>query len=114
MSMLIKPNDINSITVESGSYEPYTDLVLVESDDDAIKFYVKNIVITNTSDSNVTATIKLNNNIIISKTVTQGEYFNYTPEIIVTKTTPLSISIGPQPSCDISILYIEKIDIVEE
>jgi len=113
MSMKIIPNDISSITVESGSYEPFTDLVLVSSDTDDTKFYVKNIVISNTGDENLTVTIKLNSNIIISKTITKDEYFNYTPEIIVTKDTPLSISAGPLANADISILYIEKIKVSE-
>jgi len=114
MSLLIKPNDIQSFVVESNSYDPYTDITLVESPDPNIKFYVKNIVVSNVGGSNIDVTLKLKNNIIISKTLVPNEYFNYTPEIIVTSDNPLKVNIGPQPNGDVSVLYMEKVEVVSD
>ena len=113
MSLLIRPNDIQSVVIEPNSYTAYDDITLVESTDEGTKFYVKNIVISNMGEGNIDITIKLNNNVIIGKTLSPNEYFNYTPEIIVTNTTPLSVNIGPQPNGAVSILYIEKVEVVD-
>jgi len=111
MSLLIRPNDIQSIVVEPNSYTAYDDITLVESADENTKFYTKNIVIANMGEGNIDITIKLNNNVLIAKKLSPNEYFNYTPEIIVTNTTPLSVNIGPQPNGGVSVLYIEKVQV---
>jgi len=106
--MIIQANDVNSIVVESGSYQANVNVTLVESDDGTIKYYVRNIVISNTGFEAATVTLKLRNNIIISKALEPEEYFNYTPQIIVNSTNPLNV-ISDKNTLDISVLFIEKI-----
>lgn len=108
--MIVKANDVNSIVVESGTYQPMAPITLVESGSDKIKYYVRNIVLSNTGAGKVTVSIRLRNNIVISQTLEPDEYFNYTPQLIVNNINPLVV-IADKNTLDISVLFIEKIEL---
>lgn len=110
--MIVQANDVNSIVIESGTYQPMEAITLVESGSDTIKYYVRNIVLSNTGFDKVTISIRLRNNVIISQTLEANEYFNYTPQLIVNHINPLVVIVDKN-TVDISVLFIEKIELKE-
>ena len=111
--MQVVANDVNSLTIESGTYSANENVTLVESNIGTTKYYVRNIVLSNVSSGEkAVVALKLKNNIIISKTLSPGEYFNYTPQIIVNNVNDLKF-LSTKNTVDVSVLFIEKIELTD-